>query len=955
MSTYINFLLLGLANGAVYAALGLALVVTYRSSGVLNFATSAIALFSAYMYTSFRSGQFLFLIPGLPQSWQFADSLDFWPAAIAALIVTAVLGLLLYVIIFRFLRNAPAVARAVASLGLMVLLIGVMAQREGTAPPAVSPIFPLSKFTWGSVWVSMDRVYFAAAVVGLALVVWALTRFTRFGLATRAAAASEKGAFVSGISPDRIAALNWMLSTAVAGVAGILIAPIVPLVPAQYTLFIVPALAVALLGGFERMAPVVIGGLAVGMIQSEMTYLQARYTWLPSSGLSEAVPLVLILIVLVARAKPLPGRGAILRRSLGRAQRPRMIWQPSLAGLAIGAVGLFVTAGVTRASLVTSFIFGVIALSYVVVTGYSGQISLAQLTLAGVSGFLLGPLTTEWRLPIIHTFIPFPFTPLVSALGAMLVGVVFAIPAVRIRGLPVAVLTLALAVVLEAGWFNNTDFVSSSGKQVSGPNLFGIVLTTGIGTAGFPRLGFSFMVLIVLVIVAIGVALLRRSRLGTNMLAVRANERSAAAAGVNVVLTKITAFAIGGFVAGLGGALLAYDQGVVTSAPFDVIVGLSVFATAYIAGITSISGAIVAGLLTANGLVFAAFNDWFDLGGWYSAIAGIGLILTVLQNPEGVVRPVHRFVERLRVRGREPTSVAVGAAAAPVGATAPVSVAAALGEPGSATAQLTPEPALAVVPDQPAVAPVLVVRGVGVRYGGVIAVNDVHFEVPSGKIVGLIGPNGAGKTTLIDAISGFTASTGTIQLRGRTISSLAPFQRVRFGLGRTFQVVELYDDLSVTENVIVGQAASRVDVSAEHLERTFDLLGLSSVRDRPAGELSQGTRQLVSIARALVGEPDVLLLDEPAGGLDSAESQWLGHRLRDIRDSGVSVLLIDHDMQLVLDLCDEIQVLNFGEIIAAGTPAAVRADPNVRAAYLGGTYASHHHADDVSRMSTRDS
>jgi ABC-type branched-subunit amino acid transport system ATPase component len=243
--------------------------------------------------------------------------------------------------------------------------------------------------------------------------------------------------------------------------------------------------------------------------------------------------------------------------------------------------------------------------------------------------------------------------------------------------------------------------------------------------------------------------------------------------------------------------------------------------------------------------------------------------------------------------------------------------------------------------------PVLSIRGVGVRYGGVTAVNDVHFEVPRGKIVGLIGPNGAGKTTLIDAISGFTASSGTIELCGRSISGLSPFRRVRSGLGRTFQAVELYDDLSVVENVVVGQAASRVDVSKEQLNRTFELLGLNSMRDKPAGELSQGRRQLVSIARALVGEPDVLLLDEPGGGLDSAESQWLGHRLRNIRDSGVSILLIDHDMQLVLDLCDEIQVLNFGVIIAAGSPSAVRADPQVKSAYLGSTHAAHRQDGDA--------
>jgi ABC-type branched-subunit amino acid transport system ATPase component/branched-subunit amino acid ABC-type transport system permease component len=927
MTEHINFLLLGLANGAVFAALGLALVVTYRSSGVMNFATGAIALFSAYMYSAFRSGEFLFLVPGLPHSWHFGDDLGFWPSAIAALVVIAVLGLLLYAVIFRPLRNAPAMARAVASLGVMVLLTGVMTQREGTTPPSVAKIFPQGKFSWGDVSVSMDRIYLAAAVVGIALTVWAITRFTRFGLTTRAAAASEKGAFVSGISPDRIAALNWMLSAVVAGVAGILIAPIVALIPVQYTLFIVPALAAAILGGFERLTPVVIGGLGIGMIQSELTYLQVQHTWLPSSGLSEAVPLVLILIVLVARAKPLPSRGVILRRALGRAPRPRAIWTPAMIGLALGVVALLVSTGVTRASLTTSFIFALIALSYVVVTGYSGQISLAQLTLAGVSGFLLGPLTTDWRLPIIHTYIPFPLAPIVSSLGAMIIGVVIAIPAVRIRGLPVAVLTLALAVVLEAGWFNNTDFVSSSGKQVTGPNLFGLDLTTGLGTAAFPRPGFCLMVLIVLVLVAVGVALLRRSRLGTNMLAVRANERSAAAAGVNVVLTKVMAFAIGAFVAGLGGALLAYDQGVVTSDSYDVILGLGVFATAYLAGITSVSGAIVAGLISANGLVYTALNDWLSLGKWYSTISGIGLILTVLQNPEGIVGSVQQIAERLRSRGRTPTRVAMGATVAPT-------------ESADATAQVEHARPIAAVPDPPETTPALAIHAVSVRYGGVTAVNDVHFEVPVGKIVGLIGPNGAGKTTLIDAISGFTPSTGTIELFGRTVSSLSPFQRVRSGLGRTFQAVELYDDLSVKENVVVGQAASRVDVSDEQLGRTFDLLGLSSVRDSLAGELSQGTRQLVSIARALVGEPDVLLLDEPAGGLDSTESQWLGLRLRDIRDSGVSILLVDHDMQLVLDLCDEIQVLNFGEVIAAGTPAAVRADPKVKSAYLGNTHAA---------------
>jgi ABC-type branched-subunit amino acid transport system ATPase component len=237
-------------------------------------------------------------------------------------------------------------------------------------------------------------------------------------------------------------------------------------------------------------------------------------------------------------------------------------------------------------------------------------------------------------------------------------------------------------------------------------------------------------------------------------------------------------------------------------------------------------------------------------------------------------------------------------------------------------------------------------RDVSVHYGGVVAVDGVSFSVKKGSIVGVIGPNGAGKTTLIDAISGFAPQGGDIVLRDRSLTGLAPHLRIRAGLGRTFQAIELYDDLSVAENVKVGLTASsrkHADGSKvsedDRLAEIFALLGLSEVRGRPAGALSQGQRQLVSIARALAGSPDVLLLDEPAGGLDTNESHWLGERLRNIRDAGVTILLVDHDMSLVLGLCDTINVLNFGKVIASGTPAEIRADRGVAAAYLGTTHA----------------
>ena len=221
------------------------------------------------------------------------------------------------------------------------------------------------------------------------------------------------------------------------------------------------------------------------------------------------------------------------------------------------------------------------------------------------------------------------------------------------------------------------------------------------------------------------------------------------------------------------------------------------------------------------------------------------------------------------------------------------------------------------------------------RYGGVTAVDGMALRVPRGGIVGLIGPNGAGKTSAIDAITGFAKAEGSVVLDGGRIDRCKPHQRVRRGLARTFQALELYDDLTVEENV--GAAAFGVRGAARHgaVQRALDLVGIAHLRDRHAGDLSQGQRQLVSIARACAADPHVVLLDEPAAGLDSTESRWLGERIRAISAGGTGVLLVDHDVALVLDVCDHIYVLDFGRVIAEGPPSAIRSDRAVVDAYLG--------------------
>ena len=285
--------------------------------------------------------------------------MPFAAAVAITLLFDVALGLALYVSTFRPLRRASAVAKAVASLGVMVVVTGVIVAAPGqrvrlrsrrssrrrsgsSAPYACRPIGSGSRSR-------------SIALTGL---IAAGYRFTRFGLHTRAAAETEKGAYVSHISPDRIAALNWVISAVVAGIAGILIAPITPLVPYSYTLFIVPALAAAIVGGFNNLGVAVGAGLAIGMLQSEATYLQTQHSWIPSSGLAELIPLLLILLVLVVRAKPLPSRGEIVRTALARAPRPQHLPRAALVGAAAGVIAIFVTTGSWRSALVTSFIFG---------------------------------------------------------------------------------------------------------------------------------------------------------------------------------------------------------------------------------------------------------------------------------------------------------------------------------------------------------------------------------------------------------------------------------------------------------------------------------------------------------------------------------------------------------------------------------------------------------------------
>jgi ABC-type branched-subunit amino acid transport system permease subunit len=645
MSSYILFLLLGLGAGAVYAMLALGLVLKYRSAGVVDFSHGAVAMFIAYVYLGLRAdGTLEFPWIGIPHSLTITgNAMAAAPAIAIALLYAALLGVILYALVFRPLRAATPLTRVCASVGVMLLLQAVAVLNYGTTAKSTPTILPSEPLTIAGITVPVDRFWFAGIMVVLAAILALVYRYTRFGLATRASAENERGAALMGLSATRIGTGNWVIATLLAGVAGILIAPISTVDPTSYTLFIVPALGVALVARFESFAVVAIAGLVLGAFQSEMTKLLTVWTWLPQQGLPQAIPFIFIVLAMTLITRGLSARGSLGEAhnpSLGSPQRPYLT--TALCFIA-GVAMLLVLHGSLLAAFMSSIVFVCLSLSLVVLTGYVGQVSLAQMTFAGFSAFMLTHISG----------IPFPFSLLVAALLAVPLGLLIGLPALRLRGVNLAVVTLAAAFATDALLFNSTGFSGGlRGRDVASPRLFGWDIGIAKGDA-YPRVIFGVFLLVVVCLIGLLVARLRRAPAGRMLIAVRSNERAAAAAGINVAAAKMLGFGLSAFIAGIGGGLFAYQQQTVSAPSFAVFTSLSLLAVTYVASVGRIAGAVVAGvMLTSTGLLVSAIDKQFGVGKYQLVVAGLALTLTAIKQPDGIAAspppPLVKLAARLR-------------------------------------------------------------------------------------------------------------------------------------------------------------------------------------------------------------------------------------------------------------------------------------------------------------------
>ncbi|MEU0414291.1 ATP-binding cassette domain-containing protein [Streptomyces griseorubiginosus] len=876
--------LAGLSVGSAAALTGVGLIVTYRATGVLNFAHGAIAMVCAYALRQ------------CVVEWGW----PLWAGAVLTLLVLApALGVVLERFVFRplsVLGGDPA-QTLVASIGVFVLLVGGAALLWGQGArddaPELVPADP-----WGQL----------AVVLVLAVGVGAVIRRTRFGRELRAVVDDRRLAVLGGIDADRVAAAGWAFGALTAGLTGALLAPYVRLDPYGLPLLVMEVVAVAVAARMRSLPVAVLVALAIGVAQSQLTRLHPS-GW--GEPLLQAVGANLFVVALLIASLALPRvgtRDALPRTATARVPTPPGAW-------IVAAVLFLLPLGFAGSDLHTSVqvpALGVVLLSLVVVTGRGGQISLGQAAYAGL-GALFTALLAAGRFPGLPRLPELAALALAVLLVAPL-GLLTGWPAITRRGLVLALATFAVGVAVSRFVFAQP--YATSGLSLDRPRGFE-------GDRAYYALELALLTLALLATRA-----LRRGRTGRALAALRDHEAGASAAGVRVPALKLLAFVSGAALAALGGGMLAMGLRAFDPGAYDPVRSLLWFAAVVVLGADSTLGALAAAALLVG-------LDAGARGGVAAALIGV-LAVLVGRFPGGP----YEAVRRLRPAGRRPTLTAKGREARHRLRSAQLPFPAATAstpraDPGSAEptpahhrSPLPPRPADGAAPPPGPPAPagrgVLTTHHLQARYDGFTALDGIDLTVHPGEITAIIGPNGAGKSTLFHCLAGTLHPThGQVRYGDKDITHLSPHTRTRLGIARTFQQLAVFPTLTVTENIQVGAEQGHIK-DPEATDRALRLLTLDgNLRNAPAADLPTGTLRRVELARALAGTPSVLLLDEPAAGLDTAEVTALARVLKALAADGTALLVVEHDLDLVADLADVVHVMAAGRIIASGPPTHV--------------------------------
>lgn len=649
MGQFLQFVFLGLSAGAIYSVLASSLVGIYAATGIINFAQGAIGLYSVYLVAALRTDGSLVLPIGTLKLGSESDPTSMELALVLGVLSAVVWALLAHVLIFRPLRSAPVLAQVVASVGLMLFIQALVHLRFETENLFAEAILPEDTVDIAGAVVNVSDLILAGVAIAISLVLWAYFRLTTLGVATRAGSEDELAARLSGYSPDRLAAIVWALTGAATGLIVVLASYTIGLTETSYTFFVIPALAVALVGRLTSFGIACAAGLVLGAFQSTITWLTTKDWWpeWAQAGLGDAVPFVIVVIALFLLGGRIPSRGSLGEVRMPAVRIPRIRLIPTVVCIAVVVVAILLTSGSWRFGVVTSVILSLIALSLVLLTGYLGQISLASMAFAGAAGFALSKLTTNWD-------VPFPFSMIFAALIATGLGVLVGVPALRIRGAQLAVVTLAAALAIQSFVFNNPAITSFEGNLIADPTIFGLDLGVRDGT-NLVTIRFSLMVLIVVAIATLVVLRFMGGSTGRAFLAVRSNERAASSVGINVAATKLLGFALSAFLAGIGGCLIGYSRGQLSAGSFMVMIGLTLLAMTYVGGITSFAGAVLAGIIGPLGVGYVFLNQTLALGEYYELFAAGSLLLMAVLNPVGVAGAMSELGEKLRAHRHKPS------------------------------------------------------------------------------------------------------------------------------------------------------------------------------------------------------------------------------------------------------------------------------------------------------------